>query len=65
MLVIRKRQPTTSVSFAPIFRPGSTRTTNEMALAINKNRQKHHQKKTFAKEYDEFIPKYGFTIFNG
>ncbi|MBI3233997.1 MAG: transposase, partial [Bacteroidetes bacterium] len=26
-----------------------------------KNQEEHHSKKTFEKEYDEFINKYGFT----
>ena len=27
------------------------------------NQEKHHQTKTFAEEYDEFIEKYGFQVF--
>jgi len=30
-----------------------------------KNQEKHHQRKTFQEEYDEFIVKYGFEKFKG
>lgn len=37
---------------------------SESALAVVRayvdNQEKHHQKKTFAEEYDEFISKFGF-----
>ena len=29
-----------------------------------RNQEEHHQKKTFQKEYDQFIEKYGFEKFN-
>lgn len=29
-----------------------------------KNQEKHHEKKTYTQEYDEFIEKYGFDILN-
>ena len=28
------------------------------------NQEEHHKKKTFKQEYDEFIQKYGFQVFN-
>ena len=29
------------------------------------NQEEHHRKKTFAEEYNDFISKYGFTVFDG